>query len=66
MSVFDRLKPGRPKHEQTETILKMRLEGYTYENIAYLLGDIPRQTVATICQRHFKLGRYSDSTPRPL
>ena len=49
MSVFDRLKPGRPRIEEYEDILSMRREGYTYDAISILL-NIPRTTIASICQ----------------
>jgi len=53
-SVFDRLKPGRPRYEAYDKILTMRLEGHTYDAISILLS-VHRQTVATICQNN-KLG----------
>lgn len=54
----DNTKAGRPRDDRTVDVLKMRQEGYTYGNIAELLKMAPA-TVATICQREFKLGRYA-------
>jgi hypothetical protein len=57
MSTQDRTIAGRPRNPKTVEILKLRQQGYTYGNIAELIKEAP-STVATICQREFKLGRY--------
>lgn len=58
------LKPreqGRPRHRDYWKIIMLREYGWSYKKIAVLIGKpIPRQTIATICQKHFKKGRYEN------
>lgn len=53
-SLYDRLKPGRPHCDEYDEIIKLRLDGFTYDAISYLL-EVPRTTIASICQKN-KLG----------
>lgn len=53
-TLYDRLKPGRPRCEEYEEIIRMRKDGHTYDAISYLL-EVPRTTIASICQKE-KLG----------
>lgn len=50
MSLYDRLKAGRPKHPLHEEVLKLRAQNNTYDAISLLL-NMHRQTVASICQK---------------
>lgn len=52
-----REKSGPKPNLKYNEIIELRLEGYSYDKISYLL-NIPRQTIATICQKHFKIGRF--------
>jgi len=60
-SVFDRLKAGRPVCEEYQEVIKLRLEGHTYDAISYFLGT-PRTTIASICQRNKIGGKIKNST----
>ncbi len=62
MSIANLWEPvvGRPKHKLHYDIIRLRTEGWSYEKINIILKtNIPRQTIATICQKHFRKGRYA-------
>ena len=50
-TLYDRLKAGRPHCDEYNEIIKLRLDGFTYDAISYLI-EVPRQTIATICQKN--------------
>ena len=55
---------GPKRIEKYDEVIKLRLDGHTYDAISYFLGT-PRTTIASICQKN-KIGGKIKNSPKVL